>query len=328
MPSPSTQLATPRTDLGSLLEFDLSADRAGFIGHRVLPVLDVQQQAGSFGKIPLEQLLMPRDTKRAPGAGYSRSKFTFTEASYSTEEHGAEEPVDDREVKLYQSYFDAEAIAAQRALDVVLRNAEKRIADLVFNATTWTGAEHTTAVTNEWTQTHKTDAVPVNDVNSAKNKVFDLTGIWPNALIITRKVFQNLRVLDQIKDAIAAAGAGYPTRASDVTVEQLAAVFDLDFILVAASARNTATEGQTRSISEVWTSDYAMVCRVATSQDMREPCIGRTFHWGADGSQIGGTVESYREEAVRGDIIRIRHEVDELILYHELGHLLSNVYTD
>jgi hypothetical protein len=70
-----------------------------------------------------------------------------------------------------------------------------------------------------------------------------------------------------------------------------------------------------------------MVCRIATSNDFREPCIGRTFHWSADGSSIGGTVESYREEQTRSDIIRVRHEVAEVTLYAEAGHLLSNVTT-
>jgi len=70
-----------------------------------------------------------------------------------------------------------------------------------------------------------------------------------------------------------------------------------------------------------------MVCRVATGNDMREACIGRTFHWGQDGSSVGGTVESYRDEVVRGNVIRVRHDVDEVILYPQAGHLLSNVTT-
>ena len=73
--------------------------------------------------------------------------------------------------------------------------------------------------------------------------------------------------------------------------------------------------------------EYAMVCKVATGRDFREPCIGRTFHWSADGSSIGGTVESYRDETVRADIIRVRHDVDELVLYPQAGHLLSNITT-
>jgi hypothetical protein len=107
----------------------------------------------------------------------------------------------------------------------------------------------------------------------------------------------------------------------------LARVFDLEYVIVAGTSRNSAKEGQTATPVQIWSSEYAMVAKIATSADMREPCIGRTFHWAQDGSSIGGTVESYREEAIRGDVIRVRHDVDEVILYPEAGHLLSNVTT-
>ena len=68
MPSPSTSLATLRPELGGSMEaFDLAADRAGFIGLKLLPVFEAAEQSGSFGKIPLEELLKNRDTERAPG---------------------------------------------------------------------------------------------------------------------------------------------------------------------------------------------------------------------------------------------------------------------
>jgi hypothetical protein len=51
------------------------------------------------------------------------------------------------------------------------------------------------------------------------------------------------------------------------------------------------------------------------------------FHWSEDGSSPGGTVESYRDEIVRGNIIRVRHDVDEVVLYAQAGHLLSNITT-
>ena len=41
----------------------------------------------------------------------------------------------------------------------------------------------------------------------------------------------------------------------------------------------------------------------------------------------GGMVESYREEAVRGEVIRVRHDTAEVVLYKEAAHLLSNITT-
>lgn len=328
MPAPSSSLATLRPDLAaSLFEFNLALDRQGFIGPRVLPVLEVGAASGNFGKIPIEQLLVNRETRRSPGGGYSRSNWKFEQATYATEEHGAEEAVDDNADRMYRDYFDAEQVAAQRAQDAVLRNAEKRVADLIFNASTWTGTALTTGITNEWDKNHLTDAVPIADVEAARLKVWTACGLWPNALIINRKVFNNLRMLDDIKEAIASTGAGYPTRARDITVQQLAAVFDLDYILVAGGAKNTAIEGQALSLSQIWSDEYAMVCRVGVTADPQEACLGRTFHWGEDGSDIGGTVETYRDEPIRGDVVRVRHQVDELVLITQCGHLLWNVTT-
>jgi len=300
MPSPSTSLATLRPDLAeSFMEFDLEMDARGFISTQVLPSVEVDSQAGNFGKIALEQLLQEPETKRAPRSGYSRSTWEFDDATYACEEHGIEEPLDDREAKMYREYFDAEVICTMRAFSAVLRAAEKRVADAVFNATTWTS--YTTGITNEWDDT--ANAVPLTDVEAAVKAVYTQSGLWANALIINRKVFRNLRNCAQVIARITASGAGNPAKPTDVTTDMLAQVFDLEHIIVGGSSRNSAIEGQTAVPAQIWSDEYAMVCRVATTNDFREPCIGRTFHWAEDGSSINGTVEEYRDETVRGKII-------------------------
>jgi len=266
--------------------------------------------------------LQQRDTKRAPGSGYARGNFTFDDSTYSCEEHGAEEPIDDREAKMYAEYFDAETVASQRAYNSVLANAEKRVADAIFNTSTWTGSALTTDVSSVPWATIAT-AKPLTNVEAAVQKVYDGSGLWPNALVINKKVFRNLRNTPEVIDRIASSGAGDRNLASDVTLQMLAQAFDLDYIIVAGGSINSAKEGQSASVGQIWSSTYAMVCRVATSSDFREPCIGRTFHWGADGSSIDGAIESYRDEVVRANIIRVRHDVDEVILYAQAGHLLK-----
>ncbi len=321
MPAPSTALSTLRPDIaGSLVEFDLAMDRANFVWNRVLPVFEVPTAAGKFGRIPVEQLLQTRETVRSNSGGYSRGSFTFTDDSFATTEYGAEERVDDRQAKMYRTYFEAETIAAQRAMDAVLRNAEIRVANAVFNATTFTS--FTTAVGTEWS--NAASGTPITNVEAAVRSVWNQCGMWANALVINRHVFRNLRNSAQIQDRIEASGAGSPAKASDITTAMLAAVFDLDYVIVAGGTTNSAKEGQTASFGKIWSDEYAMVCRVATTNDISEPCLGRVFHWGEDGSQVMGTFETYRDETVRGDIVRARHDVQEKILYTECGHLLSN----
>lgn len=324
MPSPSNTLATLRPDLsGSFMEFDMEMDNMGFIGTKVLTPVDVPKPNGTFGILPVEEMLKVRNTKRAPGSGYSRGEFKFETTTFACEEHGAEEPVDDKEAEMYSEYFVAEQIAAMRARRAVLANYEARVAAAVFNTSTWTGATLATSVGTEWS--NAASGTPVTDVLTAGNIIYENSGFYPNALVINRRVYRNLRNNAQVIDRIVSAGAGQAAKQGDISPELLAQVFDLDYIIIAGATKNGANEGQAASLSAFWSNEYAMLCRVATSSDIREPCIGRTFHWAADGSSIGGTAEQYREEQTRSNIIRVRHDVDELIIMPAAGHLLSNI---
>lgn len=318
MASPSSSLATLRPDIsGSFTEFDLEQNINGFVWDQLMPVFDVASASGTFGIIPIEQLLQSRDTLRAPGSGYNRGKFTFTTGSYATREHGAEEPVDDNEAAMFREYFDAEVIAALRARHAVLANAEARVINaLLANA-------NTANATVKWDL--PATAKPIDNVEVAVNAIYDRTGVWPDTIGMSRKTFRLLRNVDQIRDRIESTGAGSPTKATDITVQMLAAVFDIPKIVIAGSSRNTANAGQPAALGQIWDQTKVIVCKTAGGNDFREPCIGRTFHWSADGSSVSGTVESYRDETVRGDIVRVRHQVEEKILYPEMGQIIAAV---
>lgn len=315
MPTPSSSLATLRPELGTFMEFDLAASRMGFIGTRCLPVIEVAKQSGSFGVVKIESLLKLRDTKRAPGSGYSRQHYEFDDTSYATEEHGAEEPVDDREAEMYMDYFDAEVVAAQRALDVVVRNYEIRVAAIVQ------GVSNSTGITTDWTN-HST-AVPLGDIEAAINTIRTRTGLKANAIAMGWYAFRNLRRCTEVQNLITAQGAGQEILPENINAQMLARVFDVEEVLVGDAMYDSANEGLSRSLANVWDPDKVTVFVKPMGSDIREPCLGRTFHWGADGSMMGSMVESYRDESVRSDIIRARMDTDELKIYDSCAQLLT-----
>jgi hypothetical protein len=325
MPAPTSTPATLRPDLAAFFEFDLEMEKAGYVGTKVLPVVETQLQSDNPGKVPLEALLFDADTSRASGGEYNRSNWNFTTFQYATKENGWEESIDERDEKRYRELLQVDLIALARATSVVMRNQEKRIADLVFNTTTWNGGDLTTGVSNEWDDA--ANATPIDDVEAAVKKVYEGSGLWANALVINRQVFRNLRNAKQIIDRINSAGAGSASKPSDITAAMLAQCFDLAHVIVAGGSKNSAIEGQSATPGQIWSGEYAMVCRVAETGDMREPCLGRTFHWAEDGSSIGGTIEEYYWERSRSRIIRSRHDTDEVIMYPQAGHLLSNITT-
>ncbi len=323
MPAPSTAVTILRPDLaGPFQQFSLEADRQGFIGLRVAPAIEVGLQASAFSKVTLAELLMNRETARAPGTGYSRSQYQFTTASWACDEHGAEEPCDDRQERMYRYLIDAQLMAASRARDVVLRNFEKRVSALIFNTTTWTGASLTTAVGTPWSTV--ASAVPVADVDAAVRLVFDNSGLRANALVIGWKAFRHLRRCAQIVDLIKYWGGDDP-KSGNITDRVLAQALGVEMVIVAGAVKNTATEGQAATLAGIWDPTKAMVCKVAMTGDIMEPCVARTIHWADDGSDLGATMESYPDPAIRGDWIRARMDTDELVMYPQAGHLLTSV---
>lgn len=325
MASPSTATTVLRSDLAAYFEeFPLMMNSQDFISTRVLPVFNAARASGQYPIVPIEQLLQNREVDRKARAGYSRGDWQFEMGTYSTKERGAEELIDDNEAAIYGELLDIELVSAQRAMSAVMVAAEKRAAALLFNAASgsWNGAALTTTVGTEWSTI--ATAVPVTDVEAAVRKVYDGCGLWPNALIVNRKVFRNLRNCAQIVDRMKYQGF-VDVRAGEINEAQLASVFGLDQIIVAGGTHNTAKEGQSATPAQIWDQEYAMVARVATSNDLREPCVGRTFHYTGDGSAVEGMIEQYRDESVRGDVIRVRHQTEEKVLYLQAAHLLSNI---
>lgn len=106
MPSPS--VAISRTlDIGrSFEQFDLEASQNGFIGLKMFPPVNVGIQAAAYGRIKLDSLLRGGDTKRGPRGSYSRGSWDFDDDTYATKEHGWEEPVDQRNAKIYKNFFE------------------------------------------------------------------------------------------------------------------------------------------------------------------------------------------------------------------------------
>ena len=323
MPSPNTALATLRPDLGdSFMEFDFEANRRGFIGQRVFPTLDVKKPAGTYGIVSIENLLKERSTRRTPGAGYSRQKWEFDDVTFACKEHGAEEVIDRREAEMYADYFDAEQVSAARALDAVLRNQEARIAALLYNGTTF--ASNTTAITNEWDDA--TNAVPITDIETGRQGIYAACGMQPNTLILNRKQFvaagSTANVLDRLKYS-----GHHDPRPGAISEAALAQALGVDQVFVADAAYDSALQGQAASMAPIWSDEYMFLCKVATSSDFKEPCIGRIFHYAGDGSSPAGTFETYAEENIRSDVVRVRHDVDEVLLYVEAGWLYSNAIT-
>ena len=326
--------AITRTDLSATVaEFDLAVNRQGFVGASMFRPFGVPIQAANLGKIPIEALLVTKPDDRAPGAGYRSGDFEFTTFSYATNEHGWEEPLDDRTLKIYRDLVEMEAVHSQRAIDQVLRNVEMAIIALVQVASTgdktaaFSGM--TSAITEEWDTQNA--AVPVSDVNFAKQAIRDASGLEPNCIVMNKKQFVGAMIADSVTGLLKYWGGDDP---KDIGIASARAIFDLPYVFVAGGIKNTAKEGQSVSLKPIWHDESVFVGRIAVTDDPREACVGRTFMFTedgpaapGDGGELAVIVEEYRNEQKRGSVVRARTDYDPVIMYAEAGYVLTNAIT-
>ena len=316
MTSPNSTLSTHRPDLASFVEYDVEASWMGLIGAQIFPFHAVDRVAGNFGRVTLKSLTQTIETERAPGSGYNRSKWEFEKDTYSCQEHGQEEPIDDRQAAMYSDYFRSEVYATLRARNSVLVNHEKRVQAIMAGASNSFNGSNWGDLTN---------GTPIADVDTAVQNLYD-RGIMANALVISWKVFRNIIRSDEVIASLESSGAGVTATAGSMNLQKLAEALNIDTILVGSKQTNSdATAANTNTLAGIWGDDKAYVTKIAMTEDIAEPCCGRTFHFTGDGSEEGAHVESYRDETVRSDIIRARMDTDEKLLYDDAIEVIDTI---
>lgn len=320
MPRPTSGTTLQRPDLGVLAyEYMMGASQRGFIGMSVMPVFDVPEQSADYPVIPIESMLKVPTTRRQARGAYPRGDWEFETGTYSCEEHGWEEPVDDSEASLYRRYFDAEEVSMEIAVDHIARAHEKRVASIAQDTSVAVGSGN---VSTEWSTA--SSATPRDDVKDAKESMRQASGLMPNAGICSLKVFNNIMNTSEIKDAFKYTS---PIEIGGMEAQRrlLAQYLGLDQVLVGGAMEDTAKKGQSFSLSDIWDDEYFSLARVSDGgMRLREPVLGRTFLWTEDSPQAL-TVESYREDNIRSNIIRVRQNVDEAVIFSGALYVMGNI---
>lgn len=319
MPSPSPSTTIQRPDLGAtLMQYDLQASMAGFRGLELMPVMEVAEQSANIGRIKLSQLLSEAETARQSGGGYNRDNFTFDEFFYATQEHGFEVPLDERLTRIYRRFFDAEVVATARARHKVLANQEKRICTKLCDSGSFTN-EAAAAV---WS--NHSSATPIADVRKRLIAVRAACGLIPNVVAMDWEAYMHACECDEVLDRIANTNPNQPKLVNE---QSLATVFNVEKVIVFGSQKNTANPKAAPSLSSHWTRTVVGVGvrSMGGDNDLINPSVGRSFHWSEDGSQIGATIEQYRSDEKRCDVIRARMDIDERVIYSECWQLTTGV---
>jgi hypothetical protein len=282
----------------------------GMIGAEVMPLLPVSAKSGVYLKVQTADadLLNADAAKRTAGAEYARAVRKFTSDTYDCIETGLEELLDDSFRSDANRFFQIEAETAKFLLRQVKLSHEKRVADLLFASTTpFTTADQTRSVAYE-EQYLSTINAPA-DVAAAKLALNKL-GYEANAVIMSANVYERVRRTTLLQNQFYGVVSNTGGRLLDES--QLAQAFGVDKVFVGRAAYNTANKNKSYSGSFIVPDTKIVVANVGSGQ-FTAGGLGRTLVW-SDDAPGGFVSESYRDEARRSNVLRVRMNTAEKII--------------
>jgi len=306
-----TSYNIPREELQTAFSQYLDQMGSDFISTRVFPVANVSQQSGAYPVVTVGNFTQtPGDNAVAPGGEYLRIDTSMTDFSYACKDRGLEKLIADSAATSIPSY---ELSALRTLAHQMLLMQEKRVASALFNTTTFAGAPlYLDASSSAPWATVGSNVI--GTIDTAGTKLALNSGVPKSeaALVISEVNFQRLKNNSTIRAAIAGAAI-----VDEATVRaSLAGILGVKEVIV---GRKSA--GAAGSLASVWSDSYAALVLAGTG-DLSAPSCGKTFLWTPD-SAVNGVVEIYRDEPRRGDVIRVRHNVEEKIVEKHFGFLIK-----
>lgn len=285
-----------------------------YIASRLFPAFPVGAQAADYPVFKKENLLnVPKIKARAPGTPYQRINLEFGKDTYSTQDYGSAIPIDDRQQKIYANLLQSQKAKTVTLSRAMIINKEWRAKDKIYDPAI---AIPTSAASTAWSDSN---ADIIEEVKLIRTTIFENCGMLPNIVTMPLAVWNYVSNHPSIVDRLKYTSSG------SVTTAMVAALFEIDEIVISMSNVNEATEGQPISTGSIWNNDV-IFAYVDSSMDMDSPSLGRTFVWAGNSPASGEVVmKTHRDDENQSWITTAMHDVAEKVQAPACGYILTGV---
>jgi hypothetical protein len=236
-------------------------------------------------------------------------------------EYGYEEAVDDTVTLDVARFFDAEVIAAKLAKRKLLLAHELRVAAKLFDNTVFTATNSGTAYTTANLATFDVGADVQDAIDRLLAKGESVTNL---SVIMSASVFTRIRASTKFQNRLRGAGISSDT-ILNASTQAAAEVFGVASVQIGRASYDTAPEGVAFSSGNVWSNALIWVGSVTqASSGFFGGGAAFTLNWSEYGSAIG--VSTYREEAIKSNIVRASQYTAEKVVNANAGQLITTQF--
>ena len=280
-----------------------------FIAGQLFPMVPVEHISDKYFIYTKADWLRNEVGVRAPGTKANRGDYGLTVGSYFVTEKAIAKGVPDEITQNADNPLKPLEDATKWATTQLYQKMEIDVAATAFGAGWSASATPATLWSNDTSD-------PLGDFATAYNGVLGTIGVAPNKAAVGYGAWRFLKNHPDIVERIKY-GAG-PTSPAIVAAKAVAALIELDDLLIGTSIQDSAAEGATSSISYIW-GNHALVAYVAGGPSLMEPSAGYVFTYAQR------QVTRFREDQNRQDVVEARWSYAANAVAADAGYFLKSV---
>jgi len=307
-----------------------------FVADQVFANIPVQKQADRYFVYSRADFNRNTMRRRAPstetaGAGWNIDSTP----NYFADVWGLHKDIDDGLRANQDAPINMDRDATLFLAQQGMLNREVNWASKYFTTAVWTGAAvDVTGVSAspagntviQWSDA--TNATPVQDVKLYNDRIHLGTGFRANKLVMGRQVWTKLSDHPSITDRIKYGAS--PNAPAIITKQAVAALMEIDQILVMDAIQNTGAESATFNGGEVNAfigGKSALLVYSNPTPSILQPSGGYTFSWtGYTGAgPMGQRIKNIRMEPISSDRIEIEMAYDQKVVAPECGVFFNTI---
>lgn len=252
-----------------------------FIADKMFAPIGSQLQAGTMWEWKLDYFLRNEMEVRAPNAESAGAAMKLGQVPYACLVYALHHDIEEQ-----RSANEMDPISSDDAAVLLLTQQSKQFREIrlkakAFKTGLWTGMADKAGVAgapaaNQFKQWNDSASTPVKDITAMATEMKTTTGQRPNVLAMGRQVWDALKTNPDIIDRIKyTSGNSNPTI---VTRQAVAALFEVEDILISDVAQVTSAENLTNTFSFVIGKEFILFRRSRVAA-RNMPSAGYTVNW-------------------------------------------------
>lgn len=326
MPTPGRATVHVNRPL-TMISIAFMQDEQNFIADRVFPQINVSKRSDRYFVYDRGDFNRDDMKERAPSTEAARGEFGLDNTpTYFARYYSYARDIDDQIRENYDEPLAPDEEATRFVTNKALIRKERLWVTKYFTTGIWT--TDITGVSGapgagQAQQWNESGSTPIEDIRLGKTVVLERTGFEPNVLTVGKRVWDAL--VDH-PDIVGRVDRGQTSGPALALRQYIAALFEVEEVLVMKSIVNTAAEGQT-AVHGFIGGKHALLSYRTPSPGIMVPTAGYTFAWtGLSGSGPGGTrIKRFRMEAIESDRVEIGMAFDQKVVSADLGYFFSGI---